>query len=141
MIGRGDTVIHPVYVDHVVQGLRRAAARRAAIGKIYMIGDATATTVRALAELIALLLDGRLLDVCIPTWMARLAATACEWTGNVFHFEPPLSHRRIGFFTRSAAFDISKARSELGYEPTVLLEEGLRRTILWYKEHGYIACP
>ena len=28
--------------------------------------------------------------------------------------------------------DISKARRELGYDPTILIEEGLRRSLLWY---------
>jgi len=28
--------------------------------------------------------------------------------------------------------DISKGRAELGYEPTILIDEGLRRTLAWY---------
>jgi UDP-N-acetylglucosamine 4-epimerase len=32
--------------------------------------------------------------------------------------------------------DISKARKLLGYEPTVTVEEGLRKTFEWYKEKG-----
>ena len=31
--------------------------------------------------------------------------------------------------------DISSARQDLGYEPAIELEEGLRRTIEWYREH------
>ena len=30
--------------------------------------------------------------------------------------------------------DISKARSMLGYEPKVSLEEGIRRTMDWYRK-------
>ena len=141
MIGRGDAIIHPAYVDHVVQGLRRAVKRRAAIGQTYIIGDAQAIAVQALVRFIAILLGTQIPDVRIPVWTARVAATVCEWTSRVFRFEPPLTRRRIGFFTRSAAFDISKARSELGYAPEVSLEESLRRTILWYKEHGYLPNP
>jgi nucleoside-diphosphate-sugar epimerase len=33
---------------------------------------------------------------------------------------------------------ISKAIHELGYEPKVGLEEGLRTTLKWYKENGYL---
>jgi UDP-glucuronate decarboxylase len=31
--------------------------------------------------------------------------------------------------------DISKARNELGFSPTIALDEGLRRTLLWYSDH------
>ncbi len=30
---------------------------------------------------------------------------------------------------------IAKARADLGYEPTVTLEDGLRRSLLWYHDH------
>ncbi len=31
--------------------------------------------------------------------------------------------------------DISKARNELGFLPTITLDEGLRRTLLWYSDN------
>ena len=33
---------------------------------------------------------------------------------------------------------IDKAKRELGYEPTIGIEEGLRRTGVWYIENNYI---
>ena len=33
--------------------------------------------------------------------------------------------------------DISKARREIGYEPAFDLEEGLRRTLIWYNENRW----
>jgi dTDP-glucose 4,6-dehydratase len=34
------------------------------------------------------------------------------------------------------AIDPSKAESALGWRPTVSFEEGFRRTVAWYLEHG-----
>jgi nucleoside-diphosphate-sugar epimerase len=34
--------------------------------------------------------------------------------------------------------DIAPARQELGYEPQVKLEEGVRRSIKWYKENQWL---
>jgi nucleoside-diphosphate-sugar epimerase len=48
----------------------------------------------------------------------------------VAKYEPP----REGDIRDSQA-DISKARELLGYEPTVLFEEGLERTLIWYQLH------
>jgi UDP-N-acetylglucosamine/UDP-N-acetyl-alpha-D-glucosaminouronate 4-epimerase len=36
---------------------------------------------------------------------------------------------------RDSQADISKAREFLGYEPTILFEEGLERTFAWYRQH------
>ena len=41
-------------------------------------------------------------------------------------------------FLATRAFDITKARRELGYEPMVGLEEGLRETVMWYEENGHL---
>jgi nucleoside-diphosphate-sugar epimerase len=34
---------------------------------------------------------------------------------------------------------IDKARTELGYEPTVMLDEGLTRSLVWYAENRVAA--
>ena len=34
--------------------------------------------------------------------------------------------------------DIEPARRELGYEPQVKLEEGVKRIIAWYKENNWL---
>jgi len=52
--------------------------------------------------------------------------------------EPPLYRRRVDFFTKSRAFDISRARAELGYAPRVGLDEGIRRTLAWYRRQGWL---
>jgi UDP-glucose 4-epimerase len=42
---------------------------------------------------------------------------------------------RAGDVKHSLA-DMSLAKKHLGYEPTVSFEEGLRRTVEWYRERG-----
>jgi nucleoside-diphosphate-sugar epimerase len=46
---------------------------------------------------------------------------------------PIYSDPRPGDIKHSQA-DITKAREKLGYKPVVTFEEGLRRTIDWYRE-------
>ena len=52
--------------------------------------------------------------------------------------EPPLFRRRADWFRQNRAFRIDKARRELGYEPAIDLATGLRRTAVWYRDHGYL---
>ena len=42
---------------------------------------------------------------------------------------------------RDSQADITRARRALGYEPTVSFEEGLRRTVEWYRAAGAAATP
>jgi nucleoside-diphosphate-sugar epimerase len=44
----------------------------------------------------------------------------------------------VDFFTKSRAFDISRARAELGYAPAIGLREGIRRTLDWYNHQGWV---
>ena len=42
----------------------------------------------------------------------------------------------LGEMDKTIACDISAARAELGYEPTVALEEGMRQSIRWCVAQG-----
>ena len=66
------------------------------------------------------------------------AAVLCEWLCKPFGIEPPLYPRRLDFFVKNRAFSTAKAQRELGYQPKVDLEEGLRRTFDWYKAANWL---
>jgi nucleoside-diphosphate-sugar epimerase len=48
--------------------------------------------------------------------------------------QPPIFRRRVDFYTKSRAFDTSRARSQLGFTPKVDLAEGIARTAAWYRQ-------
>jgi nucleoside-diphosphate-sugar epimerase len=50
----------------------------------------------------------------------------------------PLTRSRVQFLTHSRVYDISKAKTELGFAPRVELEEGMKHTAEWYHKHGYL---
>ena len=52
--------------------------------------------------------------------------------------EPPLHRRRVRFYRNNRAFSTEKAGRLLGYEPRVDLDEGMRRTVAWYRQHGLL---
>jgi UDP-glucose 4-epimerase len=61
----------------------------------------------------------------------------CKLLGKLtgYHGEPKYGPEREGDIQHSLA-DITKAEQALGYKPKVNFEEGLRRTVEWYKEQG-----
>jgi nucleoside-diphosphate-sugar epimerase len=44
----------------------------------------------------------------------------------------------VDWYRQVRAFKIDKAKSELGYEPQVGIDEGLKRTGEWYVQQGYL---
>jgi nucleoside-diphosphate-sugar epimerase len=70
--------------------------------------------------------------------LTRLAARLAEKADVVLQgrgrYLQPL--HVLGELNHTIACDISRARDELGYEPTVALEEGMRNSIRWCLDHG-----
>lgn len=111
--GDGETSRDFSHVENVVQAnvLAATALNPTATGGVYNVACGERTT---LNRLFALLRNG-------------LAAERPELAGA----EPEYRDFRPGDVRHSLA-DISKIRGALGYEPAVLVEEGLRRTLDWY---------
>jgi UDP-glucose 4-epimerase len=95
------------YVSDVVQALTKAAKVPNISGNIYNVGAGRSVT---LLDLVAAL--NRLLGTNITP------KHAAERAGDIRH----------------SRADISRTRKELGYEPSVSFEYGLRETLNWYRE-------
>ena len=75
----------------------------------------------------------------VPGWLALAIASTVEWAFYLFTFgfgKVPLNMSRIyiQYSVYSTTYDISKARSRLGYEPVVDHDEHLRRSFAWELE-------
>lgn len=138
IFGDGRIFYHLTYIDDVVEGLRLCGEVPQAAGRSYIIAGAE---VRTLNEVVAIVADEAGVEprrLHIPAWPLWLAGAACEAICSPFGIEPPLYRRRVEFFTKSRAFDISRARAELGYAPAVDLRQGIRRTLAWYRAQGWL---
>ena len=138
MIGGGEVFYHLTYIDDLVEGLRLCGETPAAAGRIYLLGGPRYTTLAALVRAIAAELGVPPPRVRVPVWPVWLAGALCEAACAPLGIEPPLYRRRVDFFTKSRAFDTTRARRELGYEPAVDLAEGIRRTAAWYRTQGWL---
>jgi len=138
ILGRGEIYYHLTYIDDLVEGFRRAGGEAAAANRTYILAGGEVTT---LNELVALIAEGahvRPPRLHLPVWPFWVAGALCEAVCVPFGIEPPLYRRRVDFFTKSRAFDITRARREIGYAPRVGLREGIARTLGWYRNHGWL---
>ena len=109
-----------------------------AAGRTYILAGGDVTTLNDLAALIAREAGVPPPRLHLPVWPFWTAGALCEMVCAPLGVEPPLYRRRVDFFTKSRAFDITRAREELGYAPTVDLREGIRRTLEWYRRQGWL---
>lgn len=138
MIGSGEVFYHLTYVEDVARGFVRAAETPEAVGEAYILAGARYTTV---GELVALIAEKAGVPPPSFHWPARpmyWAAALCEDLCRPLGVEPPLHRRRLDFFLKQRAFEIDKARRELKWEPRVELEEGVSRTLAWYRSAGWL---
>ena len=138
VIDGGRALLHPVYIDDLIAALLLCAGSPGACGRSYNLGGDQHVTVRELATVIARAMGRKLPTGSIPLWLANLASDAFALTPGMKGELAPLTRSRVQFLTNSRIYDISRARSELGYAPVVGLEEGMKLTASWYYKHHYL---
>jgi dihydroflavonol-4-reductase len=137
-LGRGKIYYHLTYIDDLVEGFRLCGEHPSAANQTYILAGGEVTTLNDLVALVARVEDVRPPALHLPVWPFWIAGAVCEAVCVPFGLEPPLYRRRVDFFTKSRAFDISRAQRDIGYAPQVKLDDGLRRTVEWYRAHGWL---
>jgi len=138
ILGKGKTLFHMVYVDDLVNGFILASEKKEALGEVFIIGGEKYTTLDELFGLISNEFNVPSTKIHIPLLPVEILSTIIEYAYKPFKKEPPLYRRRVAFFKKDRAFDISKAKKILGYKPEFDLQKGIHTTAKWYIENGYI---
>jgi nucleoside-diphosphate-sugar epimerase len=137
-LGSGEIYYHLTFIDDLVEGLLLCGTHPAAANRTYILAGGEVTTLNALVALVA---EGAGVPPPtrhLPVWPFWTAGAICEAICAPFAIEPPLYRRRVDFFTKSRAFDITRARTEIGFAPRVGLREGIRRALDWYRSEGWL---
>ena len=138
ILGRGDIWYHLTYIDDLVDGFRLCGTHPAAAGHTYILSGPEVTTLNELVAITAEVAGVKPLPLHLPVWPFWMAGAACEALCRPLGIEPPIYRRRVDFFTKSRAFDSSRATAEIGYAPRVGLRDGIGRTLAWYREAGWL---
>jgi dihydroflavonol-4-reductase len=138
ILGSGRIFYHLTYIDDLVEGFRLCGEVPAAAGRTYILAGGEVTTLNELIAVIAEVARVAPPRLHLPVWPFWMAGAFCEAVCVPVGIEPPIYRRRVDFFTKSRAFDISRARRELGFSPSVRLREGIARTLAWYRQAGWL---
>ena len=138
MVGTGTNLRHCVFISDLVDAFDLCATRDEAVGQTFIVGAEAAVTVAHLVNEIALVMNVAPPKMKIPL---KIATSICSITESLFRVrgkEPPVSKRTLEFFTRNTSFDITKAKTLLGFSPRVSLRDGLRLTHEHLSRQGQI---
>jgi nucleoside-diphosphate-sugar epimerase len=133
VVGQGDNLLHPIYIDDLVNGLLRCAALPNAIGRVYNLVGERALPIRELATAIATAVGRSLPHGHLPLPLALAIAALLEALPGIAPARLPLTRSRVAFMTESRAYCGARARQELGFVPEVSLATGLAHTVAWYR--------
>jgi nucleoside-diphosphate-sugar epimerase len=138
ILGDGKIFYHLTYVEDLCEGFRLCGEVPGAAGRTYILAGGEVTSLNELTAIVAEVAGVLPPRLHLPVWPFWLAGAACEAVCAPLGLEPPLYRRRVDFFTKSRAFDITRAKQELGFAPSVSLRQGIGRTLAWYREQGWL---
>ena len=137
-INRGRPLTCPTYVENLVDAILLAGSRKDTVGETFIITDGLKITWKEYFDKIAEKLGvGRPL-FSAPYCLAYSAGAVCEAILKLFRSKKPpiITRYRIAIAGKDYHFSIEKARSKLGYQPRISLDEAMERTVKWYKSNS-----
>jgi nucleoside-diphosphate-sugar epimerase len=139
VIGDGRQRRSMVYIDNLVQGIVAAELTPTPPGRGWWIADARPYEVNEIVATVgrALAAEGFAVSrnrARLPALAGRFAERLDSAIQRTRHYVPQI--HVLGELATTIACDVAVARTELGYEPDVDLEEGMRRSIRWCVEQG-----
>jgi nucleoside-diphosphate-sugar epimerase len=106
-LSTGRRAVDWIYVDDVVEGLIQIAVTPGILGRVIDIGSGRTHTIRTIVE--------KLVGLIQPDVAPHFSAVA----------DRPLERTRIA--------NVERSRSLINWKPRVTLDEGLSKTVNWYK--------
>jgi nucleoside-diphosphate-sugar epimerase len=136
-IGNRPKLTPLIHVDDAVQGLL-LAAEKSKTGQIYLLTNAESLPFDDIRKILQQALGIRRLPFYVPESVALTMASFSEKFFPLIGKIPPVSRKNIESTLADRVFSIDKAKKELGFDPKVDPRSGLKETVEWYREQGWV---
>jgi nucleoside-diphosphate-sugar epimerase len=136
----GDRWFSAIYVKDLAEGLAIASRHPRAGGRTYFLAARQPVSWRELGEAAAGIMGLKAPRVVRIPYAAAYAAGACAEAWSRLRGRPGIVSRDKIREARCPSWtcDAGRAAAELGFEAKTTLQAGLRETLAWYKESGWL---
>ena len=141
LVGGGTALIDTTYIDNaasaLVAALDAAVPGAACIGRAYVIANGEPRPIRELIEGILRAAGVQVTPRNVPLRAATMAGSIVEKLWPLRHpdVEPPLTRFLAEQLGTAHWFDPRPARDDLGWTPTVTIDQGLEHLTAWFESH------
>jgi nucleoside-diphosphate-sugar epimerase len=139
-LGRQSKKVDTVYIDNAAEAHLLAADRlgpgSAIAGRAYFIAQGEPQPVWDFINRVLATAGIAPVNHSIPFWLAYGAGACLECAYRLLRLpgEPPMTRFVARQLSTAHWFDLSAARRDLGYEPRISTEEGMRRLAEWFEQ-------
>jgi nucleoside-diphosphate-sugar epimerase len=140
VVGRGDApAISLVHVRDLVRGVVDAAECEEAVGETYFIGSEAAYSWNDVKAAATTALDTWALTLPVPGPLVGAVGALAEAWGTLTGTYPPLNREKAREIRHACTIcSVEKAKQDLGFRQEIALEDGVRDTVAWYEEQGWL---
>ena len=136
LVGGGDYARSLTYIDNLVQALRLSLSKPSAAGQVYNIADREPYTTRQVTEAMARALGVQARYVRLPEVAANIAYRMDSLLSTLGMYQQTL--HLVGEADWNVGVSIDKAHEQLGYAPSVAIDEGMQAAVQWCRDHGLL---
>lgn len=140
VVGSGsEPAVTLVHVRDLVKGMIAAAESDAAIGGTYFLGTDHPHSWNEIRDVATGVLGRKAVTVRVPERLILPVGAIAELAGRLTGSYPPLNREKAREIRHACKMCSSgKASRDFGYRAEVGLEEGIRETIRWYQQEGWL---
>lgn len=137
VVGSTEREMQLVYAADVASAIL-AAADATGVGGVFHVAEPVAYPWSQMVGMVAEAIGRRGVRVPVPAGVVMAAATVSEGIGRVTRRPAIFDREKARELLASWRCETDTARRELGFEASVPLPEGLRRTVAWYRSRGWL---
>ncbi|WP_069130242.1 NAD-dependent epimerase/dehydratase family protein [Rhodohalobacter halophilus] len=127
-----------VYVKDVIQAILKAAKQKEPGVHSYFIDGDRIANWNIIRNIVTTVLGKKNIPIKLnPNWVKKISG-AIETSASFFGLYPVINREKAKEMILEWTCSDHKARKELHYKPEYTLEEGISRTLRWYKQNGWL---